>query len=184
MHGRLRDEPVWQRQAEHTRDKRRAAEEEEVPVEAAGLFEGVVPRLRGDGADVLFKAEVCVSVYVVQCVGMEQRRDGKRRKATHVVIVEQQHHQEPKRQGDKHPLDIQVPKVDNPTTRLRRLESIRDRHASDVAVLQSPRDVGEADPEYRRELCQVVSTKESCAVPPGTQTAEEKADSRHRRSRR
>ena len=69
-----------------------------------------------------------------------------------MVIVEQQHHQEPKRQSDKYPLDIEVPKVNEPTTRLRRPESSRDRYAGDVAILESARDMREADPENCREL--------------------------------
>ena len=55
MYGRLRDEPVGQGQAEDAGDKGRAAEEEEIPVEAAGLLEGIVSGLRGDGADVLLR---------------------------------------------------------------------------------------------------------------------------------
>lgn len=49
----LRDEAVWQGQAENTSDKGRAAEQEKIPVEAAGLLEGVLARLRRDAAHVL-----------------------------------------------------------------------------------------------------------------------------------
>lgn len=92
-----------------------------------------------------------------------------------MVIVEQKHHQEPKRQGDKHPLDIQVPKVNEPAPRLRRVESSRDRHTSDVAVLESSRDMGEADPEDGCKLCYVMSVGPAQKVPLGRSQTTKKA---------
>ncbi|KAI3481737.1 hypothetical protein L1887_55584 [Cichorium endivia] len=57
MHGCLRNQPIRSRQAQETRNERRDAEQEKVPVEAGGLAHGIVPRLRHDAADVVVKVE-------------------------------------------------------------------------------------------------------------------------------
>ncbi len=51
MEGGLRDEAVWEGQAEETGYARGGAEEEEVPVEAGGLFEGEFGALSDEGGD-------------------------------------------------------------------------------------------------------------------------------------
>lgn len=56
----LRDEAVWQRQAQNAGDKGRAAEQEKVPVETTGLLEGVLAGLRRDAAHVLRVVWECV----------------------------------------------------------------------------------------------------------------------------
>lgn len=55
----LRDQAVGQGQSEYARHKRGATQEEEVPVETAGLLKGELSRLGGDAADILeFMSEV------------------------------------------------------------------------------------------------------------------------------
>jgi hypothetical protein len=74
---------------------------------------------------------------------------GKRRDV--VIIIEQQHHQEAKRQSHKHPLDIQIPEVDDPVPRLSGLKCANDGDAEDFSPLETPREPVEADPEKGRE---------------------------------
>lgn len=51
VEGGLRDEAVGEGQAKNARDKGGEAEEEEVPVEAGGLFEGEFGALGDEGGD-------------------------------------------------------------------------------------------------------------------------------------
>jgi hypothetical protein len=57
---------------------------------------------------------------------------------TNMIIVEQQHYQEAKRQSHKLPPDIQVPGVNHPISVLRRWESPGYGHALQPCILQSP----------------------------------------------
>src|SRR5689334_12627259 len=57
MEGRLRDESVWERQAQEAGDARGQAEEEEVPVKARGFSEGEFGALGNQGRDVVVEPE-------------------------------------------------------------------------------------------------------------------------------
>ena len=57
MDGGLRDEAVGEGEAEDTRDEARAAEEEEVPVEACGFFEREAAVLCREGGEVVVVVE-------------------------------------------------------------------------------------------------------------------------------
>jgi hypothetical protein len=70
---------------------------------------------------------------------------------TYMIIVEKQHHQEPKWQSHEHPLDIQIPEVDHPVSVLRWLEGLSYRHMIQPRIIQSSREVRKADPEQRGE---------------------------------
>ena len=69
-----------------------------------------------------------------------------------MVIVKQQHGQETKGYSDKHPFDVQVPKVNEPISRLCRMEGLGDRDSLDVRRLERTREMGETDPEEGAEL--------------------------------
>jgi hypothetical protein len=69
-----------------------------------------------------------------------------------MVIVKQQHCQETKGHSDKHPFDIQVPKVNEPISRLCRMEGLGDGNSLDVRRLERARKMGETDPEESAEL--------------------------------
>ena len=53
VRGCLRYEPVWERDVNDAGDEACTAEKEEVPMEAAGFFEGELLRLRRDAALIL-----------------------------------------------------------------------------------------------------------------------------------
>jgi hypothetical protein len=64
-----------------------------------------------------------------------------------MIIIEQQHHQEPKRHRHKHPLDIQIPEVNDPISVLRRLERANYGYAEDFGARKAAGEPVEADPE-------------------------------------
>ena len=70
-----------------------------------------------------------------------------RKRGDVVIIVEQQHHQEPKRHCHKDPLHIQVPEVDDPIPGHGRLECANGWYAIDFRVCESTRKPIESDPE-------------------------------------
>lgn len=74
-----------------------------------------------------------------------------------MVVVKEQHGQETKWQRYKDPPDIKVPEVNNPSARLRRLESLGDRHKGNVSTLETAWYVGKPHPEERRKHICVVS---------------------------
>jgi hypothetical protein len=75
-----------------------------------------------------------------------------RRERTHImIIVKQQHHQKPKRHRNKNPLDVQVPKVNDPVPVLGRLERANDWYAEDVGARKTAGEPVEADPEEGRK---------------------------------
>ena len=63
-----------------------------------------------------------------------------------MIIVEEKHNREAEGGGDKHPLQVEVPKVDYPRPGLRGLERGGDGDASEVGVQDVAADVGEAHP--------------------------------------
>ena len=69
-----------------------------------------------------------------------------------MVIVEEQHNQEPERGGDKYPFHLKAPEVDQPPPRLRGMEGIGNGYSSKMSTRDIPTDMGEAYPEYRAEL--------------------------------
>lgn len=64
-----------------------------------------------------------------------------------MIIVEQQHHQEPKWNSHEDPLHIQVPEVDDPIPGYSRLECANSWYAINFRVCESTRKPIEADPE-------------------------------------
>ncbi len=69
-----------------------------------------------------------------------------------MIIVEEQHCQEAKRQRDKHPLDLEVPKVDQPAALLSWIKSASDWDESYVCGFQITGKVGESNPEEGSQL--------------------------------
>lgn len=69
-----------------------------------------------------------------------------------MVVVEEQHGQETKRHGNKHPLDIEIPEVDKPVSGLCGMERCLYGNSHNVCVLQRSWNVGESDPENRSKL--------------------------------
>lgn len=49
-----------------------------------------------------------------------------------MIIVKQKHGQKAKGHGDKDPFDLQVPKVDKPTSVLCGIKGLRDRNSFDM----------------------------------------------------
>lgn len=74
-----------------------------------------------------------------------------------MVVVKQQEDEKAERYGNKDPSDTKVPKVNQPTSRLRRMESGGDWHALYMGLFQIPWDVREPDPEDGGELTRAIS---------------------------
>ena len=70
-----------------------------------------------------------------------------------MIIVEEQHDQESKWHSHKYPLHVERPKVDQPASRLRWVESSADGQNADVGSLDCTRNVSKADPENGCNLC-------------------------------
>lgn len=116
MHWCLGYQTVGQGKANDTADEAGTAKQEEIPVEAGGFLERVLAGLRRKRGNVLLQD---VRLGWIQSEEVE----------TYVIIVEEQHHQETKRQCHKHPLDIEVPEVNHPIAILGGLEGSYDRDA-------------------------------------------------------
>jgi hypothetical protein len=59
-----------------------------------------------------------------------------------MIVVEEKHGQKPKRHSNKYPLQIQIPEVNQPVSRLCGIERSNDREGTDVGGFQSIGDVG------------------------------------------
>lgn len=73
-----------------------------------------------------------------------------------VIIVEQQHHEEPKRYSNKDPLDIQIPEVNDPVPILRWLERTNYWYTEDIGARKPAWEPVESNPEERWEGERVV----------------------------
>lgn len=60
---------------------------------------------------------------------------------TYMVIVEQQHGKEAKRQGDEYPADVEVPEINDPIPRLGGLEGLRRWNEGLMRALQMSRNM-------------------------------------------
>ncbi len=70
----------------------------------------------------------------------------------YVVIVEEQHKKKANWQRDENPFDLEVPKVNQPVSRLCWLEGSRYWNNTDARCFQSARKVGESNPEKSCDL--------------------------------
>ena len=64
-----------------------------------------------------------------------------------MIVVKKEHHQEAKRYGYEHPLNIESPEWDHPTTRLCRFEGANCRYSILLCSTQTSREVREANPK-------------------------------------
>lgn len=69
-----------------------------------------------------------------------------------MVVVKEQHDKEAEGDGNSNPLGVEIPEVNDPTSRLGGMESLGDGDTFDVYTLNSSWDVGEADPKDCTEL--------------------------------
>lgn len=69
-----------------------------------------------------------------------------------MVVVEEQHNQEPERGGDKYPLNFQIPEVDQPPPRLRGMEGFGSGDPPKMSTRDIPTNIREAYPEDSAEL--------------------------------
>ncbi len=77
-----------------------------------------------------------------------------------MIIVEEQHDEESKRNRGKDPIYLEVPEIYQPGARLSGVKSPRYRHSADVGTFQVAWNVCKADPEQCSYL-HFVSTKSS-----------------------
>lgn len=139
----LRNQAVGHWEAEDAGDKGGAAEEKEVPVEATRLLEGVLSGLGRDATDVLRMQS-----------GVMSRHNSHFGHGyfTYMVIVEEKHHQEPKRGSDEDPLDLEVPEVYQPSPGLRGMEGVGGWNSREMSACDIPADMREAYPKNGAEL--------------------------------
>lgn len=69
-----------------------------------------------------------------------------------MIVVEQQHEQEPDGHGDKDPFDVEMPELDEPATVHGWIECACVRQLGDIGLLQDARKMGEACPKQGGEL--------------------------------
>ena len=69
-----------------------------------------------------------------------------------MIVIEEQHNQKAKRDGNENPSDGQVPEINQPKTWLRRIKGTCDGEFGYVGALECSWDVSETDPEYCANL--------------------------------
>ena len=64
-----------------------------------------------------------------------------------MIVIKQQHDQKPKRQRREDPFHIQLPEMDQPTSRLGRVKCLCDRHHGDSGFSEGPGKMRKTGPE-------------------------------------
>jgi hypothetical protein len=75
-----------------------------------------------------------------------------------MIIVKQQCDQETEWHSYEYPLDIEVPKINNPISVHSGMKCLRDGELRDIGILGCPRDMAETHPENGAKLRKLLAT--------------------------
>lgn len=133
MYWRLWDQTIWQWDTNYSTDEGSAAKQEKVPVETSRLSQRVLPTL---GAETAYVLHAMISKALPQ-----------KKYRTYVIVVKEQSKEDANWEGNKHPLDRQIPKVYQPATIYCRVKSTRMIELQHIGLLKGTTDVHKAGPE-------------------------------------